>query len=107
MNFDKYFLIKINKCPSLELYLKALGMIQEISLERAKIVKMAFWIFWHPFLCASSLISFLNLIPFLSPPSFLGIEYLYENGLLKHDPKDVAQFLYKGEGLNKTAIGKE
>jgi hypothetical protein len=36
---------------------------------------------------------------------FLGIEYLYENHLLKHDPQDVAQFLYKGEGLNKTAIG--
>lgn len=35
-----------------------------------------------------------------------GIEYLYENHLLKHDPQDVAQFLYKGEGLNKTAIGK-
>ncbi|XP_070506933.1 cytohesin-1 [Chironomus tepperi] len=34
-----------------------------------------------------------------------GIEYLYENHLLKHDPQDVAQFLYKGEGLNKTAIG--
>jgi hypothetical protein len=36
----------------------------------------------------------------------LGIEYLYENHLLKIDPQDVAQFLYKGEGLNKTAIGK-
>jgi cytohesin len=31
---------------------------------------------------------------------------LYENHLLKIDPQDVAQFLYKGEGLNKTAIGK-
>ena len=36
----------------------------------------------------------------------LGIEYLCENNLLKHDPKDIAQFLYKGEGLNKTAMGK-
>jgi hypothetical protein len=35
-----------------------------------------------------------------------GIEYLYENHLLRTDPKDVAQFLYKGEGLNKTAIGE-
>ncbi|CAO1300560.1 unnamed protein product [Diamesa serratosioi] len=34
-----------------------------------------------------------------------GIEYLYENHLLKTDAQDVAQFLYKGEGLNKTAIG--
>ncbi|XP_050086566.1 uncharacterized protein LOC126571797 isoform X2 [Anopheles aquasalis] len=34
-----------------------------------------------------------------------GIEFLYENQLLKTDPQDVAQFLYKGEGLNKTAIG--
>ena len=42
---------------------------------------------------------FSNLIP------YVGIEYLYENHLLKHDPQDVAQFLYKGEGLNKTAIG--
>lgn len=37
---------------------------------------------------------------------FLGIEYLVENRLLRHDPQDVAHFLYKGEGLNKTAIGK-
>lgn len=34
-----------------------------------------------------------------------GIEYLIENGLLTANPDDVAQFLYKGEGLNKTAIG--
>ncbi|XP_077980682.1 cytohesin-2-like isoform X2 [Glandiceps talaboti] len=34
-----------------------------------------------------------------------GIEYLIENGLCKETPDDVAQFLYKGEGLNKTAIG--
>ena len=37
----------------------------------------------------------------------VGIEYLYENHLLKTDAQDVAQFLYKGEGLNKTAIGKQ
>lgn len=37
---------------------------------------------------------------------FQGIEYLYENHLLKTDEHDVAQFLYKGEGLNKTAIGE-
>lgn len=34
-----------------------------------------------------------------------GIEYLIDNGLLTATPEDVAQFLYKGEGLNKTAIG--
>jgi len=34
-----------------------------------------------------------------------GIEYLIEHGLLQNIPEDVAQFLYKGEGLNKTAIG--
>ncbi|XP_065355401.1 uncharacterized protein step isoform X1 [Calliphora vicina] len=34
-----------------------------------------------------------------------GIGYLVENRLLRHDPQDVAHFLYKGEGLNKTAIG--
>jgi cytohesin len=34
-----------------------------------------------------------------------GIEYLIEHGLLTASPDDVAQFLYKGEGLNKTAIG--
>ncbi|XP_023301804.2 uncharacterized protein LOC111683917 [Lucilia cuprina] len=34
-----------------------------------------------------------------------GIEYLVENRLLRHDAQDVAHFLYKGEGLNKTAIG--
>ncbi|XP_058789633.1 cytohesin-1 isoform X3 [Phymastichus coffea] len=34
-----------------------------------------------------------------------GIEYLIEHGLLAASAEDVAQFLYKGEGLNKTAIG--
>ncbi|KAL3877894.1 hypothetical protein ACJMK2_035538 [Sinanodonta woodiana] len=34
-----------------------------------------------------------------------GIEYLIEHGLLQNTPQDVAQFLYQGEGLNKTAIG--
>lgn len=38
-------------------------------------------------------------------PSIPGIEYLYENGLLQRTPEDVAQFLHKGEGLSKTAIG--
>lgn len=28
-----------------------------------------------------------------------------ENELLRHTSEDIAQFLYKGEGLNKTAIG--
>lgn len=35
-----------------------------------------------------------------------GIEYLVLNNLLKMNAKDIALFLYKGEGLNKTAIGK-
>jgi len=34
-----------------------------------------------------------------------GIEFLVTNGLLQDDPESVAQFLHKGEGLNKTAIG--
>ena len=34
-----------------------------------------------------------------------GIEYLIEHDLLKNTAEDVAQFLFKGEGLNKTAIG--
>lgn len=34
-----------------------------------------------------------------------GIEYLMEHGLLERTEEDVAGFLYKGEGLNKTAIG--
>ncbi|XP_020711395.1 cytohesin-1 isoform X3 [Athalia rosae] len=34
-----------------------------------------------------------------------GIEYLIEHNLLASTPEDVAQFLHKGEGLNKTAIG--
>lgn len=34
-----------------------------------------------------------------------GIKFLIENDLLKHTSDDIAQFLYKGEGLNKTAIG--
>lgn len=34
-----------------------------------------------------------------------GIEYLIEEGLLQDSPDDIAEFLCKGEGLNKTAIG--
>ncbi|XP_045104796.1 cytohesin-1-like isoform X1 [Portunus trituberculatus] len=34
-----------------------------------------------------------------------GIEYLIDHSLLRNTPDDIAQFLYKGEGLNKTAIG--
>lgn len=34
-----------------------------------------------------------------------GIEFLIENQLLEHTADSIAQFLYKGEGLNKTAIG--
>ncbi|XP_076337379.1 cytohesin-1-like isoform X2 [Tachypleus tridentatus] len=34
-----------------------------------------------------------------------GIEYLIEHRLLQSTAENVAQFLYKGEGLNKTAIG--
>lgn len=34
-----------------------------------------------------------------------GIEYLVSNGLLNETPEDVAEFLYTGEGLNKTQIG--
>ncbi|XP_022917218.1 cytohesin-1 isoform X3 [Onthophagus taurus] len=34
-----------------------------------------------------------------------GIEFLIEKGLLQQTPESVAQFLLKGEGLNKTAIG--
>ena len=34
-----------------------------------------------------------------------GIEFLISHGLIKETAEDVAQFLYKGEGLNKTMIG--
>ncbi|TRY94369.1 hypothetical protein DNTS_006262 [Danionella cerebrum] len=34
-----------------------------------------------------------------------GIHFLIENDLLKNTSEDIARFLYKGEGLNKTAIG--
>lgn len=34
-----------------------------------------------------------------------GIEYLINNNLVNNTPEEVAQFLLKGEGLNKTAIG--
>lgn len=37
--------------------------------------------------------------------SLQGIQFLLENDLLHHTPGDIAQFLYKGEGLNKTVIG--
>uniref|UniRef100_A0A8K9XS30 Cytohesin 4b n=1 Tax=Oncorhynchus mykiss TaxID=8022 RepID=A0A8K9XS30_ONCMY len=34
-----------------------------------------------------------------------GINYLVENKLLERNPQPIAEFLYKEEGLNKTAIG--
>ncbi|KAG9481613.1 hypothetical protein GDO78_010710 [Eleutherodactylus coqui] len=34
-----------------------------------------------------------------------GIVFLQENELLRNTAEDIARFLYKGEGLNKTAIG--
>ncbi|GAB1292096.1 Cytohesin-2 [Apodemus speciosus] len=34
-----------------------------------------------------------------------GIQFLVEHELLQNTPEDIARFLYKGEGLNKTAIG--
>ncbi|XP_036408393.1 cytohesin-3-like isoform X1 [Megalops cyprinoides] len=34
-----------------------------------------------------------------------GIQYLVDNDLLEWEPEAVAEFLYKEEGLNKTAIG--
>ena len=36
---------------------------------------------------------------------FQGLEYLIENELVKNNPEDIAEFLFKGEGLNKRAIG--
>ena len=35
-----------------------------------------------------------------------GIEYLVEQDLLANTPEDIADFLYKGEGLNKSAVGE-
>lgn len=34
-----------------------------------------------------------------------GICFLIDSSLLKNTNEDIAKFLYKGEGLNKTAIG--
>ena len=34
-----------------------------------------------------------------------GLEYLIENDLLKNTHEDISEFLYKGEGLSKRAIG--
>ncbi|XP_048856672.1 cytohesin-2-like [Brienomyrus brachyistius] len=34
-----------------------------------------------------------------------GILFMVQNNLLRHTSEDIAQLLYKGEGLNKTAIG--
>lgn len=34
-----------------------------------------------------------------------GVNYLVENKLLEWKPQNIAEFLYKEEGLNKTAIG--
>ncbi len=36
---------------------------------------------------------------------FQGTKYLVDNNLLEWKPEAVAEFLYKEEGLNKTAIG--
>lgn len=42
---------------------------------------------------------------FLWNCSSQGIQFLIENDLLQNTAEDIAQFLYKGEGLNKTVIG--
>lgn len=34
-----------------------------------------------------------------------GVEFLIQSCVIKQTPEEVAGFLYKGEGLNKTAIG--
>ena len=52
-----------------------------------------FWVF----LASEALLA--SLLP------FQGIQFLIENDLLKNICEDIARFLYKGEGLNKTAIG--
>lgn len=40
------------------------------------------------------------------PPLLVqGVQYLVENGFLELRADSVAEFLYKEEGLNKTAIG--
>ncbi|CAG5936048.1 unnamed protein product [Menidia menidia] len=41
----------------------------------------------------------------LEPSPLSGIQYLVENGLLEWQAQSVAAFLYKEDGLNKTAIG--
>lgn len=40
----------------------------------------------------------------ISPPQ--GIGFLMDSSLLKSTNEEIAKFLYKGEGLNKTAIGE-
>ncbi len=35
-----------------------------------------------------------------------GIDYLLEQGLIANTPDAVAAFLYKGEGLSKSAVGE-
>lgn len=44
------------------------------------------------------------LLPHLASPS-QGIQYLIEHQVLSSDLQEIARFLHKGEGLNKTAIG--
>uniref|UniRef100_A0A7N4PCQ6 Cytohesin-2 n=1 Tax=Sarcophilus harrisii TaxID=9305 RepID=A0A7N4PCQ6_SARHA len=39
------------------------------------------------------------------PVPLQGIQFLVENELLQNTPEEISRFLYKGEGLNKTAIG--
>jgi len=34
-----------------------------------------------------------------------GLEYLISNNLLNNTPEDIADFLFREEGLNKTMIG--
>jgi Sec7-like guanine-nucleotide exchange factor len=34
-----------------------------------------------------------------------GMEFLLENSLIENTPDAIAQFLFSGEGLNKTSIG--
>lgn len=70
-------------------------MLKRFAFARSKSVNFFFYQF-----------KFLHECKFKNVFLFSGIEYLCENHQLQMNAKDIAHFLYKGEGLNKTAIGE-
>lgn len=74
---------------------------KKFNMDPKKVIKQCIKAFTDLSLC----VSFVFETKHLERVCLQGIQFLIENDLLKNTSEDIARFLYKGEGLNKTAIG--